>query len=183
MGFAAVYQPCRYRSVKVKRHCDSICSYCGKWQPDSKTETLKNKNETRYKGEEVIESAQRQWIEAMKGEWRIKREFLKHLSKKKKVALCCFAVRFICRLNLSTEHKPTNFSPQLCTTSVRRQSIVCLQASKLNDANYLSTPREKTHFNRAWHRDIFGANKVERGFSDCPKQTGALGRQWAVDNP
>jgi len=42
--------------------------------------------------------------------------------------------------------------------------------------------RDQPRFNRA-RQDIFGADKVESGFRDCPNKTGGLSRQWAVDNP
>lgn len=68
------------------------------------------------------------------------------------------------------------------TRCMIRRSIVCLQVCKLDDV-HLSLCPWRVHFNRAWHWDIYGANKVKSGFPDCPNQTGALSRQWAVDNP
>lgn len=149
------------------------------WQPNRDTEEQKWNKEQRRGGDREC-SKEIGWMEEKKGNpWNN----MKHLSKKKKLELFCCALYFQTELINWTQANQLSTQLWNCTTGIRRQSTVCLQASKLNDVNYPSILRGKPDFNRAWHWDIFGANKVERAFSDCPNQTAALSRQWAVDNP
>lgn len=160
-----------------QRLFDNIYSFYGKWQLDKQTKTswrAKIKREQRRGGGVYTKETC--------GMGRKTSEILNELEE--------FGGR-------KTAVLRRTFSPHMALIGwtsarliLRRQNgkirlSVHLQMSKLDDVNY-TYPfilRDAANFNRAWQWDIFRGNKVVTGFPDRQTQTGALSRQWAVDNP